>query len=104
MNAYSYFDQGSALAQRVIMEIGEGAVPSLANALSNTNTAIRIHAVDDLGSLRADAVAAVPVLKKALEDKDHGVRHAATNALRLVASVSQVRESENRGRNGRNGE
>ena len=77
----------SVLAEVVILHIGQSAVPPLEAALSNNNSEIRLVAAHDLGGIKSEAVAAVPALKKVLEDKDQRVRNAATNALRSIESL-----------------
>lgn len=61
--------------------IGQDALPEFANALSVTNTRIRMAAVGGLRHWRGDARNVVPLLIKALTDESHPVRLYAVNAL-----------------------
>ena len=65
--------------------IGPGvkdAVPALLDVLTDdADGRVRTGAAFGLGRIKQDADAIVSALRKALKDKDAGVRHAAAHAL-----------------------
>jgi HEAT repeat protein len=70
--------------QRALERIGKAAVPSLTDAMSNRNVAIRIGAAEALGNIGSDARSAMTALAGASRDKSKEVREAARSALTKI--------------------
>ncbi|WP_051470159.1 SUMF1/EgtB/PvdO family nonheme iron enzyme [Fischerella sp. PCC 9605] len=68
-------------ARNDVVQCGEGAVPLLANALSDSEVAIRANAADALGKMGVDAQKVAPDVVEALGDSDEAVRTNAASAL-----------------------
>jgi HEAT repeat protein len=63
---------------------GQDAIATFVKELRDKDPKVRIQAATALGSLRAQAKAAVTALNKALNDDDAGVQQAAALALTLI--------------------
>jgi hypothetical protein len=68
-------------ARNDVVQCGEGAVPLLANALSDSEAAIRANAAYSLGKIGVDAQKVAPDVVEALGDSDEAVRTNAASAL-----------------------
>jgi HEAT repeat protein len=76
-------------AADALVNMGAGAVPTLADALNNPEQVLRWRVASVLGDIGADAAAAVPALTKALKDPDEQVRLYATLALGDVGPAAK---------------
>jgi HEAT repeat protein len=73
------------LASHALAGIGAGAVPTLCQTLSNTDSDVRIGAAYALGIMKSNAKEAVPSLVKALEEENvDGVRVNIISSLRDI--------------------
>lgn len=68
--------------------IGEGAVPTLISALSNSDPRVRAEAARALARMGAEGKDAVPTLTARLNDPDEDVRQAAARALGQMGSAA----------------
>jgi len=65
-------------------QFGKAAVPSLMEALRDTDGNVLILAATALGKIGPDAKAAVPALVPLLKDDEEEIRKAATAALQKI--------------------
>ncbi|AFZ24367.1 hypothetical protein Cylst_2129 [Cylindrospermum stagnale PCC 7417] len=78
-------------ASDAVVKCGEDAVPSLAEALSNSDAAIRTHAASALGKMGWSAQDAVSDLVETLGDGDEAVRSSSVRALIDIGRSAQQR-------------
>jgi HEAT repeat protein len=78
-NLASHDDAKRVKARHSLVAIGKAAVPSLIEALKNSNTLMRWEAAKALGEIGDPGTA--PALVKALEDEEFDVRWLAAEAL-----------------------
>jgi HEAT repeat protein len=77
-------------AHDALAEIGKQAVPALAVALKDENTAMRRYATYTLRDIGSDAEAAVPALIDALKDNHLSVRLGAADALGSIGPSAKA--------------
>ena len=65
------------------------AVPALVHALENPSRNIRRRAAETIGEMQSPARDAVPVLTKAREDQDTGVRESAAYTVCFFRAAAQ---------------
>jgi HEAT repeat protein len=97
-NLASHDDAKRVKARHSLVAIGKAAVPSLIEALKNSNTLMRWEAAKALGEIGDPGTA--PALVKALEDEEFDVRWLAAEAL-IKMNINALRPLlqalENRG-------
>jgi HEAT repeat protein len=71
-------------AVKALAQMGQTAVPALAEALKHKDSVVRTNAAQALVQIGPKAKAAVPALAEALKDKEPSVRGAAAEALRKI--------------------
>jgi hypothetical protein len=74
-------DNSQTAAADALGRIGQPAVPSLSDALSDPDPVVRLQSCRALAYMGAQAKDAVPALIQALNDSEGGVREAAADAL-----------------------
>ena len=67
-----------------LVQMGQTAVPALAEALKDKEPGVRQIAAKVRGRIGPKAEAAVPALTEALKDKDRDVREAAAGAIKQI--------------------
>jgi len=67
----------SGIAEELVRNAGAAAVPYLAKLLEEPNVDVRTNAIDVLSELQVEGKLVVPVLLRALSDKEGSVREAA---------------------------
>ena len=72
-------------------------VPLLVNALSHTNSVVRLRAAEGLGNFGLEAQQGVPALVQALSDPSHAVRREVTRALNKIAPEATVKSASENG-------
>jgi HEAT repeat protein len=76
----SLFGAGSS-ALAILREIGEPAVPTLAAAMTNKTSDMRLIIAMNLGIMGPKAHAAVPALESLLQDPQPGLRNTCIQAI-----------------------
>lgn len=75
-------------AARGLGDFGPDAVPALCRALRDPNVGVRFAAAEGLGKIGVEAVAARPDLRRATNNVDPRVRHAAVSTLREIGPAA----------------
>jgi len=81
-------------AARALAAIGPEALESLTSALTNRNPKIGLGAIIALGGMGTNALQAVPVLSRCLNDEQSTIRLAAVEALGKINPESIKRKAE----------
>lgn len=82
------FLPAKVFSSRMLLMVGEPAIPHLVFGLSSPNADVRVETCDIFNMFGSSGSAAIPSLLPLLRDGHKGVRHHALNALGSVISYS----------------
>ena len=91
--AQTKFSHGTGFATpqeavNALVQMGQSAVPALAEALKDKNSVVRTNAAQALKKIGPEAQAAAPALVEALNDKEPVVRGHAAEVLGQIGELA----------------